>query len=118
MEHIRSLPPLFFSKRSKIEGGIPPLVLFEKNQKVMFISLMQEKRNQRVHYPQGPLDRGMQLIPCRDRTTSGFLRPVGSKRRKASSVGMIHKAFALRVILDCLTQQSCDFFIGYRQNGK
>ena len=38
----------------------------------LFISLMQEKRNQRVHYPQGPLHRGMQLIPCRDRTTSEF----------------------------------------------
>ena len=29
---------------------------------LLFISLMQEKRNQRVHYPQGPLDRGMQPL--------------------------------------------------------
>ena len=28
----------------------------------LFISLMQEKRNQRVHYPQGPLQRGMQPL--------------------------------------------------------
>ena len=33
---------------------------------------MQEKRNQRVHYPQGPLDRGMQLTTGRDRPASGF----------------------------------------------
>ena len=32
-------------------------VLLGKEPKVMFISLMQEKRNQRVHYPQGPLQR-------------------------------------------------------------
>ena len=38
----------------------------------LFISLMQEKRNQRVHYPQGPLDRGMQLTTGRDRPSSGF----------------------------------------------
>ena len=35
---------------------------FGKEPKVMFISLMQEKRNQRVHYPQGPLHRGMQPL--------------------------------------------------------
>ena len=37
-------------------------VLLGKEPKVMFISLMQEKRNQRVHYPQGPLQRGMQPL--------------------------------------------------------
>ena len=38
------------------------VVLLGKEPKVMFISLMQEKRNQRVHYPQGPLHRGMQPL--------------------------------------------------------
>ena len=43
---------------------------------ILFISLMQEKRNQRVHYPQGPLDRGMQTENCRNRQFSvGFGKP-------------------------------------------
>ena len=42
----------------------------------MFISLMQEKRNQRVHYPQGPLDRGMQTGTRRNRRVPvGFSKP-------------------------------------------
>ena len=42
----------------------------------LFISLMQEKRNQRVHYPQGPLQRGMQKIFRRDRRKIlGFGKP-------------------------------------------
>ena len=42
----------------------------------LFISLMQEKRNQRVHYPQGPLHRGMQPENCRNRQFSaGFGKP-------------------------------------------
>ena len=73
-EHIRSLPPLFFWEISKIEGGIPPLVLFEKNQKVFlfFSRSLRENEPKEGCYPQGPLDRGMQLIPCRDRTSSEF----------------------------------------------
>ena len=34
----------------------------ERTKRGLFISLMQEKRNQRVHYPQGPLQRGMQPL--------------------------------------------------------
>ena len=46
------------SARRKKQRSIHPLqgLLF------LFISLMQEKRNQRVHYPQGPLQRGMQPL--------------------------------------------------------
>ena len=39
----------------------------KRSKGILFISLMQEKRNQRVHYLQGPLDRGMQKIFRRDR---------------------------------------------------
>ena len=38
----------------------------------------------------------MQLPPVENRPPARFLRPVGSKRRKASSVGMARKACALR----------------------
>ena len=90
--------------RGLMQGCIGPLflfLLFEKEQKdfvhlsklqfphdstkliraslcahCSFISLMQEKRNQRVHYPQGPLDRGMQTENCRNRQFSvGFGKP-------------------------------------------
>ena len=59
----------------------------------LFISLMQEKRNQRVHYPQGPLQRGMQL------TTRG--NPL------RQSFGIFHKAFALRVKHEFLFDKRC-----------
>ena len=49
---------LLSSARRKKQRSIHPLqgLLF------LFISLMQEKRNQRVHDPQGPLQRGMQPL--------------------------------------------------------
>ena len=59
------------------ESQAPFLCSFRKEPKGnLFISLMQEKRNQRVHYPQGPLQRGMQTENCRNRQFSvGFGKP-------------------------------------------
>ena len=65
--------------------------------RVMFFSRsLRENEPKEGCYPQGPLHRGMQLPPREDRSPARFLRPVGSKRRKASSVGMARIACALR----------------------
>ena len=85
---LKSVPTYYPALRSGIPKGainaawdaIGEVIFF------LFISLMQEKRNQRVHYPQGPLDRGMQLTSGRDRPTSRFLRPFGSKRQSRALV--------------------------------
>ena len=80
-----SQPIIGFAQRHRQGCNQCRLGCYRRGDLFLFISLMQEKRNQRVHYPQGPLDRGMQLTSGRDRPTSRFLRPFGSKRQSRAT---------------------------------